>query len=264
MKKQGMILVLAFLLCVGLEGCSCKHEWLDATCAKPALCAKCGEVAGAPLGHTWRDATCTEPMICAVCGETSGAPLEHQWQEATCTQPETCSLCGETQGDPPTGHALQDDGSCSVCGEKIGVPLTMDDYAKYLTFSMVSQTKNSITNSYNYRPYAKIIVSVEPNSNYTYHNVRVTFNFTAQNDKAWKSTTESRNLSESGFFRIDGIYTTDGSRTFFHQTADGLGDFANHWMSSNEFFQYANPSYSLKVTNITGYVVPVGTDIQGD
>ena len=260
MKKRILTLALALTLTLALSSRGCKHEWLDATCTIPTTCAKCGETAGNPLGHTWTNATCTEPQTCSVCGTTNGQPLEHQWLPATCTEPETCSLCGETQGDPPTGHTLQEDGSCSVCGEAIGVPLTMEDYAKYLTFSIVSQTKNPITYSNRYRPYARITISVEPNSNYTYHNVCVTFNFTAQNGNKWVPATRNRNLGESGFFTIDGIYTTDGSRTFFDLTADGLGDFADNWISSNEFFQYPNPAYSLKITDITGYVVPVETD----
>lgn len=160
MKRQILSISLVLTLALGLSGCSCKHQWKDATCTTPATCAKCGETAGSPLGHNWKDATCTQLETCSVCGATNGQPLDHQWQEATCTQPktcsvcgatngqpidhqwlpatctepETCSVCGETQGEAPAGHVLDRNGVCTVCGEAVGTPLNMGNYTQYLNF----------------------------------------------------------------------------------------------------------------------------------
>lgn len=89
-----LILILLFV------GCSCTHEWEDATCTTPKTCTKCGKTEGEPLGHTWQEATCTAPKTCSVCGATEGKASGHDWQAATTTKPVTCTKCGLTRGNP--------------------------------------------------------------------------------------------------------------------------------------------------------------------
>ena len=98
MKKNIFSLtILTFLLLV-LVGCSCKHEWNDATCLTPKTCAKCAQVEGEALGHTWVDATCASPKTCSICGTVEGGTLDHTWVAATCSAPKTCSICNSTTG----------------------------------------------------------------------------------------------------------------------------------------------------------------------
>ena len=53
----------------------CSHDWQDATCTEPQVCANCGEVQGSALGHDWALATRTAPKTCLTCGATEGAPI---------------------------------------------------------------------------------------------------------------------------------------------------------------------------------------------
>lgn len=79
MKKISCGLLCIMLMLV-LSACSCKHEWVGATCTEPKTCAKCGETEGEALDHDWGDwkiekkATATEEgtkiSTCARCGET--------------------------------------------------------------------------------------------------------------------------------------------------------------------------------------------------
>lgn len=96
-KKLSRLLTpaLCLLLCaVILTGCGCKHEWKDATCTEPKLCALCGETEGEPMGHSWVEATCEAPKTCTACGLTEGEALGHSWTEATCENAKTCTVCG--------------------------------------------------------------------------------------------------------------------------------------------------------------------------
>lgn len=72
--------MLAMLLAVGmllaLAGCQCRHEWVEADCGNPKICAKCGQTVGEPLGHSWLPATYEAPETCAVCGLTRGEAAE--------------------------------------------------------------------------------------------------------------------------------------------------------------------------------------------
>ena len=89
------------------------HNWLDATCAAPKTCSRCGITEGEPHGvHDdvveIVDPTCTEggykKITCTVCGDTvisdQKPPLGHDWTEVTTEAPKTCERCGETEGDP--------------------------------------------------------------------------------------------------------------------------------------------------------------------
>jgi hypothetical protein len=53
----------------------CSHDWQEATCTDPQVCANCGEVQGSALGHDWALATRTAPKTCLTCGATEGAPI---------------------------------------------------------------------------------------------------------------------------------------------------------------------------------------------
>lgn len=101
MKKSKLALFLALvaLNLVVLSGCSCEHEWLDASCEEPAKCSLCEEVKGEALGHTWADATCETPNTCSVCGTTDGEALGHTWVDATYDSPKSCTTCGKTEGE---------------------------------------------------------------------------------------------------------------------------------------------------------------------
>ncbi len=128
MKKQILVL-LSVLLCIALlAGCSCQHEWSEATCTDTRRCSKCDAAEGDALGHTWTDADCETPKTCSRCGLTEGAALGHSWTEATCTAPRTCEICAATEGQPLehtwVGEAtLYTAPVCSVCGRE-GTPLS--------------------------------------------------------------------------------------------------------------------------------------------
>lgn len=103
MKK---LFYVSFAICLlVLTGCSCEHEWIEATCTEAKVCAKCEEIEGEALGHSWVDATCTEAKICSTCGETEGTSLGHNesdWKYektskkyAEITYAKKCDRCGE-------------------------------------------------------------------------------------------------------------------------------------------------------------------------
>ena len=47
----------------------CAHDWVDATCAAPKTCSKCGETEGdVSEEHTMSAATHQSPAVCTVCG----------------------------------------------------------------------------------------------------------------------------------------------------------------------------------------------------
>ena len=89
------------------------HHWLEATCAAPKTCERCGITEGEPHGvHDdvveIIDPTCTEggytKITCQVCGDTviqeEKDALGHNFTEATTEAPKTCTRCGETEGEP--------------------------------------------------------------------------------------------------------------------------------------------------------------------
>lgn len=103
MKKHLKLARIGLCLALLLTGCSCKHQWIEATCTAPRMCGKCQEVSGEALGHAWAEATCTAPRTCTRCGTTDGSAAPHQWSNATCTAPMRCRNCHATKGDP-LGH----------------------------------------------------------------------------------------------------------------------------------------------------------------
>ena len=94
--KHRLGIILLMLLILLLSGCACEHEWSDADCLNPQICAKCGEVGQAALGHDWIDATCAEPETCIHCGATQGEALGHSygdWAFGEEDMTHTCSVC---------------------------------------------------------------------------------------------------------------------------------------------------------------------------
>lgn len=130
MKKK-VCLVMLCVLVLGialLTGCSCKHEWKDATCDAPKTCAKCGETEGEALTHKWVDADCENAKTCSLCKKTEGNALGHTWSDATCETAKTCSVCQKTDGNA-LGHTWVDATcetakTCSVCQKTEGSALT--------------------------------------------------------------------------------------------------------------------------------------------
>lgn len=143
MKKHIAIVLLTLCLLL-LTGCSCKHEWKEASCTVPKTCSLCQETEGEALGHSWQEATCETAKSCSACGLAEGTPLghewqnpenncfqicsvcgatgelqrEHQWEEASCTQPKTCTVCGTSKGEC-TPH--MDIGHMNTAGERIQI-----------------------------------------------------------------------------------------------------------------------------------------------
>lgn len=78
MKKILYFTILMMLICT-LSGCSCNHEWTEATCTEPKTCSKCGETKGEALGHDENsqeyskidnvNATITYETKCSRCNE---------------------------------------------------------------------------------------------------------------------------------------------------------------------------------------------------
>lgn len=137
-----IFLVLTILCGAGSFVTRCKHQWTDATCSDPKICALCGKTEGTPLEHQWQEATCNAPRTCMLCEKTEGEPLEHTWIEATCTAPKTCSVCGATEGEPlehvpgewiadelnPVTGAIFLNQYCEVCGQVINQDLKSPKY----------------------------------------------------------------------------------------------------------------------------------------
>lgn len=261
MKRQILSISLVLTLVLGLAGCSCKHQWKDATCTTPATCAKCGETAGSPLGHNWKDATCTQPETCSVCGATNGEPLGHQWLPATCTEPETCSVCGETQGEAPAGHVLDRNGVCTVCGEAVGTLLTMGNYTQYLNifidhsgtpiseFAVYQQSPIS-TNYYNFFYYYRnVTLSVTPNTFYTYHDVEVTYKLTSNFSEWSQPGNQTLKLDELGCI-------VDGSiMKAYRLGSNGTPKLYQEGLKPEDANKIID--FNLDVLDITGYVLPV-------
>ena len=153
--KRLMIIALALTMLLALTGCACEHEWIDADCMNPKICAKCEETEGAPLGHTWSAATCVDPKICENCAATEGEPKGHEWVEATCTEPNICSICGETDGEP-LGHAWVDateyaPKTCSACGVTEGDPLPMVRHDLGMDYEAFAEAMNVSLNGLGFK-----------------------------------------------------------------------------------------------------------------
>ena len=120
--KKSISVLLSFLFCIMLlAGCSCRHEWIEASCTAPRTCSKCAVTEGEALGHSWKEADCVTPKTCTRCSLTEGNPLGHNWQDATCTAARHCSICAATEGQP-LGHTWEGEATlftpplCAVCG----------------------------------------------------------------------------------------------------------------------------------------------------
>lgn len=98
MKRITAVFILLFIMCL-LVGCSCRHEWEDATCTSAQTCRLCQETTGEPLEHNWAEATCEAPRHCTLCGLSEGAVLAHQWFALTCENKVTCTVCGAASGE---------------------------------------------------------------------------------------------------------------------------------------------------------------------
>jgi len=83
-------LALCALAALCLAGCSCNHQWQEATCTAPKTCTRCGETQGEKTAHVFGDSTCIAPEPCALCGTLEGIELTHQWRE----DGKLCLLCG--------------------------------------------------------------------------------------------------------------------------------------------------------------------------
>ena len=120
-----LCIILVLLL---LAGCSCKHEWKNATCTTPTTCSLCGEVAGAPFGHSWEEATCKQAKTCKICSAQEGEPLEHNWEAATCEKAKFCKTCSVSEGEAK-GHSWESattskPKTCKSCGKTEGSKLS--------------------------------------------------------------------------------------------------------------------------------------------
>ena len=153
MNKRILFFLSCLLCLVLLAGCSCQHEWTDATCTAPKTCSLCGIQEGEALGHSWANADCETPKTCSLCGLTEGNPLGHTWTEATCTAPKTCSVCAAAEGQP-LEHTWEGEATlftaplCAVCGTK-GEPLPGYFAQNGLVPNVApKQTAQYITNTY--------------------------------------------------------------------------------------------------------------------
>ena len=118
--KKVISLIVAVLLCsVILAGCTCEHQWQEASCSAPKTCSLCGEESGESLPHTWIEATCASPKTCTVCGQTSGEPLAHTYVDEVIEPSEfeegytlhTCSACNHSYTDarvPALGYCIME------------------------------------------------------------------------------------------------------------------------------------------------------------
>lgn len=69
MRKLISILLLAVMMVSLLTGCCLSHDWKDATCTTPKVCAKCGKAEGEALGHNWETSIFYDLKECLTCGE---------------------------------------------------------------------------------------------------------------------------------------------------------------------------------------------------
>lgn len=116
MKRYPLRVMASLLLIVCLAGCTCQHEWVEASCMAPKTCSKCGETEGELLPHEWVPGDCTTPKTCKNCGETSGDALGHQVSEWTTKTPSTCVEKGIQTG------------ICTRCKQTVEEPLPLAEH----------------------------------------------------------------------------------------------------------------------------------------
>lgn len=130
MRKIWLFCLLTTILLFLLAGCSCEHQWQDATCTAPKTCTLCQETEGQPLTHSFSAAICEVPETCKYCGITQGEAPDHSWLDATCTTGKECSVCHEFRGKP-LGHDWEDPTTelpkiCKRCNQRSGSKLVID------------------------------------------------------------------------------------------------------------------------------------------
>lgn len=128
------VVYLLVICSILLSGCSCRHEWIAASCDTPKTCANCGNIEGSALGHKWEDATCSKSMICSLCSQIVGEPLGHSWIDATCESPSICEICGQSKGEA-LGHSVDKweilkDATCAETGVEKGMCAVCDKEAE--------------------------------------------------------------------------------------------------------------------------------------
>ena len=121
-------------LCEMTEGDALGHNWSAETCTTGKICSQCQMEEGNALGHDWLEATCESAKVCSRCGAEEGNALGHTWVDADCTTPQKCAVCSVTEGEA-LGHQFGEEtitkeatcaeegyaeGVCSVCGEVTG------------------------------------------------------------------------------------------------------------------------------------------------
>ena len=100
-----------------------KDEVTDANCVTAGsvtrTCTVCGDeqiiTIPATGVHEWIEATCTAPKICAVCGATEGTALGHKWSGWTGysdVHMRECETCGISEVE---AHDFTAGDTCSVC-----------------------------------------------------------------------------------------------------------------------------------------------------
>lgn len=153
MKKLCLIFLSSLLCSALLAGCSCQHDWMEATCLSPKICTKCDATEGQALGHSWQEATCVAPETCTRCELTEGSALGHDWEEASCTDPKTCRSCSATEGQA-LGHTWEGEATlftaplCTVCAAE-GQPLPGYFVQQELVpNAWPDQSANYVTNTY--------------------------------------------------------------------------------------------------------------------
>lgn len=58
--KKIVTLLLTLIISITFAGCTCKHEWSEATCTEPKICSLCGITEGTATGHNYVNGYCTE------------------------------------------------------------------------------------------------------------------------------------------------------------------------------------------------------------
>lgn len=105
MKRLGLVIIA---LTVILGGCGLfhEHEWKDATCTTPKVCATCEEVKGEALGHDYAPANYQQPATCRRCDVVDGTVLQPDFEihgltvDTEVDQVYVYHTCGN--GDPET------------------------------------------------------------------------------------------------------------------------------------------------------------------
>lgn len=210
MKKSVMAksIIIVLTLILLLTGCSCKHEWSEASCETAKTCNLCGEVEGEALGHNWTEASCEASKTCSTCGLTDGEPLAHTWEDATCAAPKTCTVCKATEGET-LAHNLteanfQEASTCTVCGATEGKPLTPD----FVTHGMECRAELGV--AYPYTTYCTDNPEYQTTGTFTISDYAV---FTSDETHAMQEGFVWQAVTLSYFFNDDNAWNYGASMT---------------------------------------------------